>query len=161
MAVLAEAISVIIRKQAIEQRLPGGMDAFMRTMPNRTFCEDTHLCRLGFLSPAETAVFTERLQMLGLCFLGEDGEAQDFAVVDQQHGPTTACAWLTFGRVRCDEQGNEVSACWLDESHAIRTDEPHLTADPLVTPPGWRFETSLSRNFLFTPNPVSEFPLDE
>lgn len=154
MAVLAEAISVIIRKQAIDDRIEGGMARFMSELPNRTYCEDDHLCRLGFLSPAETAVFNERLQQLGLRFADPEGQALDFAVVDQQHGPTLPTPWLIFGKLPCDAEGHMVSACWHDSDHEVTTDEPTLSAGTLALPAGWRYDTSLSRNFHFTPNPA-------
>ncbi len=152
MAVLVEAISVIVRKNAISDRVAGGMTRFRSELPNRTFCEDEQICRIGFLSPDETSSFVEKLQTLGLHFLDEAGQATDFAVVDQQHGPTTACTWLAFGRIPCDDFGHHVSACWLDTSHDVSTDEHTLSAGTLAIPAGWRFETSLSKNFQFTPN---------
>jgi hypothetical protein len=154
MAVLAEAISVIIRKQAIDDRIDGGMTRLTGDLPNRTFCEDEHLCRLGFLSPAETAAFNERLQQLGLRFADREGQALDFAVVDQQHGPTLPTPWLIFGKLPCDAEGHMVSACWLDREHEVTTDEPTLSAGALALPIGWRYDASLSRNFHFTPNPA-------
>lgn len=151
MAVLVEAISVIVRKDAISHRIPGGMSHFRSELPNRTFCEDDRICRIGFLSPEETASFADKLQALGLDFLDDSGAAMDFAVVDQQHGPTTVCTWLAFGRIPCNTAGNQVSACWLDDSDSITTDELTLCAGTLSTPAGWAFESSLSKNFQFTP----------
>lgn len=151
MAVLVEAISVIVRKDAVSDRVQGGMTRLRSELPNRTFCDDEHICRIGFLSPEETASFADKLQALGLKFLDDKGAAIDFAVVDQQHGPTTVCAWLAFGRIPCDNAGNHVSACWLDASNSITTDEHTLSAGTLATPSGWSFASSLSKNFQFTP----------
>lgn len=51
MAVLVEAISVIIRRNAIVERFVGGWDAFQQTIPNGTFCKDDDLVRVGFMTP--------------------------------------------------------------------------------------------------------------
>jgi hypothetical protein len=40
MAVLVEAISVIIKRTAIDEKWPGGWEAFVRDVPNRTLCFD-------------------------------------------------------------------------------------------------------------------------
>ncbi|WP_235864841.1 hypothetical protein [Pseudothauera lacus] len=149
MAVLAEAISVIVRKDAVNQRLAGGDERFRALLPNRTLCEDDALYRIGFLSPAETQRFTDALQDAGLCFIGDNGEAVDLAVADQQHGPTTACAWLGFGRCDIDGGGHWVSTCWL--RGATGDDSAPPPGTPIATPQGWRYETSLSKQFAFTP----------
>lgn len=153
MAVLAEAISVIVRKDAVAARLPGGEARFLELVPNRTLCDDQDLYRVGFLSPEETARFTDALQDAGLIFLGDDTCAVDLAVVDQQHGPTTACTWLGFGRADPQGAGQWVSLCWLRAADGAPADlAGALAAQPLATPSGWRYETSLSRQFSFTPN---------
>jgi hypothetical protein len=151
MAVLAEAISVIVRKDAVAARLPGGEARFLELVPNRTLCDDQDLYRVGFLSPEETARFTDALQDAGLIFLGDNTCAVDLAVVDQQHGPTTACAWLGFGRHGLGA-GQSVSLCW-QKSPTGEPDTPAtaLAHDALATPTGWRYASSLSRQFAFTP----------
>jgi len=152
MAVLAEAISVIVRKDAVAARLPGGPARFLTMVPNRTLCQDRELYRIGFLSPAETAGFTGALQDAGLIFLDDAGRAIDLAVVDQQHGPTTACTWLGYGRADPFGNGQWVSLCWL-LTHKVGPKPADALADqPLATPAGWRYASSLSRQFAFTPN---------
>ena len=108
MAVLIEAISVVIRRDAIEQSVPGGWTEFFRVVPNSTLCTDGELARVGFMSPDTVGDFIHELEQLGLSFL-EEGSCIDITVVDQQKGPTTTCEWLEFGRLPCD--GGEVSAC--------------------------------------------------
>ena len=51
MAVLVEAISVIVRAAAIHQKYPGGWEAFKRIIPNQTLCADNELVRIGFMTP--------------------------------------------------------------------------------------------------------------
>ena len=53
MAVLVEGFSVIVRKEALERNFPGGLDAYQRQLPNRTYCADDQLCRVGFMAQAD------------------------------------------------------------------------------------------------------------
>ena len=40
MAVLVEGFSVVVRREAVEQKFPGGMDAYVRQLLNETYCVD-------------------------------------------------------------------------------------------------------------------------
>ena len=51
MAVLVEAISVVVRLDAIDRLFAGGRTAMDKLIPNGTYCEDGELMRVGFLSP--------------------------------------------------------------------------------------------------------------
>jgi hypothetical protein len=48
MAVLVEAISVIVRRDAINQHLAGGGSAFHDLVPNATFCYEDDLAWVNF-----------------------------------------------------------------------------------------------------------------
>ena len=50
MPVLLEALSVVIRAEALLTRFHGGWDAFVQGVPNRTLCADGFLARVGFLT---------------------------------------------------------------------------------------------------------------
>jgi hypothetical protein len=147
MAVLAEAISLIVRIDAIGVRLRGGPEAFPDLVPNETLACDGEIARVGFMAPVDVGGFIARLEALGLVFL-RDGEAQDMAVADQQFGLTSRCAWLGFGRVSLG--GNVVSACQMRGS----------TSQQIFTPEGWVFEGSLSQTFTFVPNGRVEKSID-
>lgn len=43
MSVLIEAISVVVKKDATEERFPGGPSSFAENAPNQTYCEDGSL----------------------------------------------------------------------------------------------------------------------
>lgn len=45
MAVLVEAISVIVRRDAIRGKYPGGWQGFVAAVPNGTLCYDDDLAR--------------------------------------------------------------------------------------------------------------------
>lgn len=139
MAVLVEAISVIVRRDPIAVGYPGGWDGFVADCPNQTLCADTELARVGFMSAPDVEEFCRRLGSCGLVFL-RDGQCVDIAVVDQMRGPTAPCDWIEFGHVDID--GHPVAACRLTgrrDSH-------------LITPDGWQYEGSLSASFGFVPD---------
>jgi len=107
MAVLVEALSVIVRNATLESLYPGGVSGYAADCPNRTFCSDGVLTRVGFMTPDDVGAFLERLETRGLVFL-HDGVAADIAVVDQHQGPTTVCDWLAVG-----EDAAGTRCCWL------------------------------------------------
>lgn len=151
MAVLVEAISVIVRRDAIERKYVGGWDSFERAVPNATLCTDEDLACVSFMHPHDVGAFIEILTRNGLRFI-EDGKAIDIAVADQQRGFTSGCDWLEFGKLSFGNS-SKVSACWL-----IEEEGPHgyglrvsNTSMKLATPEGWQFEGSLSQQFGFVP----------
>jgi hypothetical protein len=140
MAVLVEATSVIVRRDAIDNWFEGGWPHFQDIVPNRTLCTDGELARVGFMVPSDAQVFVERLQYDGLTFF--DGEkAVDLVVVDQDAGPTTPVDWLVMDRCTIDDERTEVTACYLlDGSPATPSRTGWLTA-----PEGWVYEGSISQ----------------
>ena len=147
MAVLVEAISVILRRDAINAQFAGGWHQFLAIVPNRTLCFDEDLVRVGFMSPPDIEAFVSRLEKGGLTF-EHDGHAVDMAVVDQMHGPTMLTEWLEFGRLYLGETENEVAACRLFEgvliAEGVHTPAKGMT---LATPDGWIYDGSLSSDF--------------
>ena len=153
MAVLVEAISVIVRRDAINKRFSGGWDEFFSIVPNNTFCADEDLVRVGFMSPLDVEEFVKHLQSYGLSFV-QAGKAVDITVVDQMCGPTITTEWLEFARVSFRNSENKVATCWL-------FDEPRIAGPGIytkglsmtvATPDGWEYEDSLSANFKFHSN---------
>jgi hypothetical protein len=138
MAVLVEAISVIVRTASVEARYPGGWPAFRDAVPNPTLASDNEIARVGFMTPEDVQGYIDLLEANGLVFL-RDRNAQDIAVADQQAGVTTRCNWLRFGRVTIGQ--NRVAACQMVGFESIQ----------LFTPDGWMFEGSLTQTFGFVP----------
>ncbi len=139
MSVLVECISVIVRRSVIERRYPGGLAGYKAACPNRTFCADEHLVRIGFLAERDPGMFL--LSCLGHVGLVssptgrlEDLEVQSafVAVVEQRLGPwhPEHSSWLEYA-----ERPDGVSICWL-------AGEPQ---GELVAPPGWKPEDSRSK----------------
>jgi hypothetical protein len=151
MAVLIEGISVVVRWDAIDRAFRGGRSAFLTTLPNKTYCGDDDLARLGFMAPAHVQAYVGFLQGHGLVFI-EERRAVDLAVVDQVRGPTCRVGWLEFARVVYGESGGEVGACWLRKGPR-RAEGSRVSPAPMTiaTPAGWRYEGSLSARHVFVP----------
>lgn len=153
MAVLIEAISVVVRRDAIKARYPGGWRGFLAIVPNTTLCFDDELARVGFMTPLDTEAFVWQLEDDGLTFI-HNGQAVDIAVVDQLRGPTIPSYWLEFARTSpFGTTGRKVAACWLFEGPRVAVGI-HLPAKAMsiATPDGWTYEKSLSANSQFVAN---------
>ena len=142
MAVLAEAISVIVKRASIEARYPGGWDAFVQNAPNRTLCADKAVVRLGFMTPADVEAFVKELEQKGLGYL-VTGKARDLVVADQQRGFLVQCDWAELGHIKLEgDEKRQVAACRAKAAWD----------DMLITPPGWTYEGSLSQQHSFVPS---------
>ena len=150
MAVLVEGISVLVRKDSVQNKMIGGDARFRLLIPNATFCEDDQLARVGFLDPAEVGSYIDELVNVGLTFV-EDGNPIDIVVCDQQRGPTVDCDWIEFCHLPME--GGKVGAAWLYEGERMGAGvHMQSTSIQLATPPGWQFKDSLSDKFQFVPN---------
>ncbi len=141
MAVPIEAISVVIRAEALLAAFDEDWEAFVAVAPNRTLCADGELVRVGFMTPDDVQAFVALLEGRGLVYV-RDGRAVDLNVVDQQRGPMTPCDWLECGHMHDREKQQNVAACRLIGGEA----------EELVVPPGWDYAHSLSRSFGFVPD---------
>lgn len=120
-AVLCEAISIIVRVDALHERFPGGLQGYAAAVPNRTFCCDGSVARIGFMAPADAARWIDLIAAQGLTI----GTPQaDVAVVDQVAGITSPCDWLSSA------SDGSVRIAWLTGQ------EPSQT----FVPPGWSRE---------------------
>ena len=144
MAVLVEAISVIVQAEAVNRKYKGGLPGFAADAPNRTFCTDNEIARVGFMHPNDAGAYVQHLVAQGLVFLDSARSAVDLAVVDQRNGPTTPCTWIDF--FRANVPGGTVSAARLKGSNEGR----------LFCPPGWSMEGSLSKQFIYHPGTEAE-----
>ena len=140
MAVLIEAISVVIRADELLINFPAGWDTFKSIVRNQTLCADNEIIRVGFMTPQDVESFVIKLQKFGLEFM-RDGEAIDIVVVDQMHGITSKCTWLEFGHVNMGGSRQRMATCRLVGS----------LLSQVVTPPNWKFEGSLSQTSSFVP----------
>jgi len=152
MAVLVEAISFIVRHDAIVSRFKGGWDAFKNLVPTETLCTDGELARVGFSSLVELDTFASLLDDNGLIFFA-DGKTIDYTVIYQTGGLIAPTEWLEVSKISFGENGNKVMVCWLFEGQrkesGINLPEKPMT---LATPVGWTYEGSLSANINFVGN---------
>ena len=96
MAVLIEAISVVVKRSSVDEKFNGGWQAFADDVPNDTLCADDEIVRVGFMSPADVESYVQHLESLGLTYV-RDNMAQDMVVVDQQRGLAISCDWAETG----------------------------------------------------------------
>jgi tetratricopeptide (TPR) repeat protein len=144
MAVLVEAISVIVRKGAIEAKYPGGWPGFADQVPNGTLCDDDEIARVGFMVPDEVDAFIRHLEQGGLVF-NREGKALDIAVVNQFGRSTIPCDWLEIAMLKYSEDG-WITACWFRSNlHDPASPEGTKLPHEVATPAGWTFEDSLSK----------------
>ncbi|MEX2375437.1 MAG: hypothetical protein WD942_07600 [Dehalococcoidia bacterium] len=139
MAVLVEAISLVIRSDALLATFDD-WHAFKQTVPNATLCADGELVRIGFMTAEDVQHSVQALESRGLRYI-EAGEARDMVVVDQFRGPVGKCDWVEFGRIALDNAGKQqVAACRLAGSRS----------NTLMKPDGWTYQESLSRSYGFS-----------
>lgn len=139
MAVLVEAISVIIRFDRIADKYPGGWASFRDECPSKTLCSDSELVRVGFMNPDDVKDFINKLTTLGLTYL-IGGKAQDIVVADQQRGLEAPCDWAEFGRIDWGgDSSKKVGACRLIGSAQTE----------IFTPDWWSYDKSLTSDFTF------------
>jgi len=129
-AVLVEALSVIVRNATLEALYPGGVSGYAADCPNWTFCSDGVLTRVGFMAPDDVAAFVERLEACGLKVL-RAGAATEMAVVDQLQGRTTRGGWIEGGEdtagIRCGGlRGSPRSALATPAGWTLVADVPVL-----------------------------------
>jgi len=139
MPVLIEAISVIVRRDAVESKFPGGWEAFMGWVQNSTLCADSVIARVGFMAPQDVKHFITELESNGLTYL-QRGSAVDMVVVDQQRGLAAPCDWLEIGSLAAPTNPEKT----LRAARMGDSDDPNL-----ITPDGWHFDGSLSDKFTF------------
>lgn len=135
MAVLVEAISVVVKVSSILDNYRGGWEAFKKDCPNKTLVSDGELVRIGFTDPRHARLLVERFKMVGFTFAG-DAKESDFCVVDQLSGATTACDWIDVGTVPVDgDDAHLVTAARLKGGRS----------KAMMKPEGWKFEGSISQ----------------
>lgn len=119
MALLVEAFCVVIRNSIIEEKYPGGIEAYSKACPNSTFCTDGEICRVGFMTKEDVKNYLLTLPCKGIYVVEDD--MLHVALINQDKGLEYPCNWLQVGRY----QGMMVAML------------VGSTLDKLVAPPGW------------------------
>jgi hypothetical protein len=140
--VLVEAISVVIRIDAIREKFDGGWYAFLADYPNQTLCADSNLVRVGFMSPVDTEAYVKQLEDQGLCYQ-DNNKAVDLVVIDQLRGPAAHCDWVESGTI--PYKGNTKHKVAIAR---LKGDESTV----FIAPDNWVYEQSLSCSYSFVPS---------
>jgi hypothetical protein len=135
MAVLVEAISVVIRRETLAEKYPGGMDQYIQDCPNGSLCMDDDIVQVGFMYSDDAHAFIGNLESLGFRCRKEEG-FDEIAVVDQFEGITLSCDWLECLNVKIFEGDQRMSVCQIKGSKFTGIGFPR----------GWSYETSLSKH---------------
>jgi hypothetical protein len=149
MGVLCECISVIVRRDSIEERLPHAGCTLESLIPNRTFHQDQYIACVGFMDPDDVGIFVRSLERVGLTFIRDD-RCVDIAVVDRNSGPTAIVEWLGVSYLTEDSSKVEVMVANLNGkfrtgSQVIEVGEPDGS---FVAYPEWQPERSATRMVL-------------
>lgn len=137
MAVLIEAISVIVRRDTIEEKYPGGLDQYIKDCPNRSLCMDGEIVRVGFMTPKDTYAFTENLELFGFRCV-TDEQFDEIAVADHIGGFALPVEWLQLLDLKIFEGNQKFMVCKIKGS----------AIGDVAFPVGWNYETSLSKHSL-------------
>lgn len=86
--VLAEANSIIIRRQSIRDNFKGGHSTFKKLIPNDTYCSDKEVDRIGFMSYDEMLLYAKFLYSYGLKFMN------DLVLFNMVQGPLIQADWI-------------------------------------------------------------------
>lgn len=111
MAVVVEAYTVIIRREAVRRAFAGDESAFEARLPNLSGAKDQHLYRVGFFDYFDAEAFITRvLTPSGLAWL-QGEEAVDLSLVEQHRGLHHYTPWLEVGQLPVT--GGNVTAAWF------------------------------------------------
>lgn len=111
MAVVIEAITIVVRRDAVRRAFRGNEAAFEALAPNRSGRKDAHLHAVGFMDHRDAAAFVTRaLEPRGLAWARGE-EAIDLTLVDQFTGLQHYTPWLEVGQYPVE--GGAVTAAWL------------------------------------------------
>lgn len=113
MPVLLEGTAVVIRNDALERCLDGGVTAFDTIAPNAMSFGDEHLSQASFMSPRDAELFRERLVLMGL---NDSDPSPDVVVVDAHSQTVTPpCDWLLL----IEYKGSLIASLTGHESNVV------------------------------------------
>jgi len=107
MSVIVEAVSVVIKRNSIRTKFPGGWSLFQSILYSRySMCADSSLASVNFLAAKDAYTYTKFLGEIGFVYL------QDFAIADQTQGLKDSCDWCYITNFEIDN--NAVTGCKLE-----------------------------------------------
>jgi hypothetical protein len=115
-AVLAEMYSIVVRVSTLLAYYPGGVATYEADCPNRTFCSDGEVCRVGFMAWADAEAFLLSLRRFSITL-----EAGVVGIIREDKGLLRESQWLEFHRIEGTPTARLVDS----------------TVEVFVAPPGW------------------------
>jgi hypothetical protein len=134
MAVLIEALSVVIHLETIADKYPGGVEQYIKDCPNRNLCMDDEIVRVGFMTGYDAYDFIGSLERFGFRFVVDD-EYDEVVLVDQFRSIDKPCDWLEYGKLVIFKGDLRIAICLIKGS----------AIDSVGFPAGWVYENSLSK----------------
>ena len=146
MAVLIEAISVIIKVESILSIFNNNIDKFESMIPNNTVCSDNELYRIGFMATSDAFNFVKNLENVGFVHL-ENNLSQDIVLICQKNGFYSECEWAECYNYKM-KTDKFVVGCRIKEGKE----------DRLFLPESWTYESSLycQGDFIESEDKISE-----
>jgi TPR repeat protein len=125
MAVLAEAFSVIIKKDALKRNKRHYKQFNNNIADKQTVCEDGVIVRVGFMNYNDSVNYLNFLRNgLELISHTHDNKAGDFVLVDMLNGPLIECDWLEFLRDKLfientefEKRNEDFSIVWYKDNY--------------------------------------------
>jgi hypothetical protein len=99
MPISLEFINLIIRKSTLESKYQGGIEKFIKDVPNKSFREDDKLVRFGCMNGADIEKFIDLILERGLEY--REKETVDFVIINSYSGTSWDVKWLEHDYVEC------------------------------------------------------------
>jgi hypothetical protein len=99
MSIPIEFINLIIRKSTLESKYQGGIEQFIKDVPNQSFREDEELVRIGFMNGNDLEKFIDLTLERGLEY--KEKLTDDFVIINTFSGSSWDVSWLEHDYVEC------------------------------------------------------------
>lgn len=99
MPIPIEFINLIIRKSTLEAKYQGGLEQFIKDVPNQSFREDNELVRFGCMNSSDLERFIDLTLERGLEY--KENETDDFVIINSYSGASWKVSWLEHNYVEC------------------------------------------------------------
>ena len=96
MAVLVEAYRIAVRLKAIEDKYPGGYEAFREIIPSEVYYKDDNLLAVEFMNPDNANKFVITLEKLAFT-------NKDVAYLSQIKGKLHPSTWIKIKKTCCSK----------------------------------------------------------
>jgi len=101
MPIPLEFINLIIRKSNLESKYQGGLEQFIKDLPNQSFREDDELVRYRCMNGTDLEKFIELTLERGQEF--REKETNDFVIINSYSGSSWDVNWLE----------HDYESCWI------------------------------------------------